>query len=70
MNIQLFKEWFLLYSWVLLPALGVALFLYLVILIGIAVKRFSRLDELKRETRKMYKEFKKLLIKDLGGDEK
>jgi len=70
MNIQLFREFLLIFSWVIIPCIMTACFLLFIVLILIGFKRLCKAPEIDREAKRAYKIFKSMLIKDLGGGDK
>jgi len=69
-NIQIFKEFLYIFSWIMIPCIMIAFFLFLFIIICIAFKRLADTPEITRDTKKAYQVFKEMLIKDLGGQKK
>ena len=66
-DITLFKEFLYIFSWFLIPAIMVACFLLILVLIMIGFKRLSTSPEITRDMKAAYWQFKEMLIKDLGG---
>jgi len=66
-TIHMIKEFLYYFSWIMIPCIMTAFFLFLFIIICIAFKRLANTPEITRDTKKAYQVFKEMLIKDLGG---